>query len=159
MEQLKLNGVSYEKSSSDTEEEEQEDLNVDALAIGSKSPILLSKSKSTTSNQTHICTYCQKVFKKVNKLKRHISSIHLDTRPFECDFEGCTEKFKRKDHLIRHKKSRHATIEDRLKLKCQYYGMPPDCCLMTFPNRDQLRKHVKRKHEKNIICEICMKEQ
>ena len=27
---------------------------------------------------------------------------------------------------------------------------------MTFPNRDQLRKHIKRKHEKVIACQTCL---
>ena len=28
---------------------------------------------------------------------------------------------------------------------------------MTFPNRDQLRKHISRKHERRIVCDICHK--
>lgn len=59
---------------------------------------------------------------------------------------------------MRHKKSRHATDEDRMKLKCPYYGEQPIGCLMTFPNRDQLRKHIKRKHEKHIQCDKCINE-
>mmetsp|Transcript_8541 Transcript_8541/g.14403 ORF Transcript_8541/g.14403 Transcript_8541/m.14403 type:complete len:94 (-) Transcript_8541:633-914(-) len=27
---------------------------------------------------------------------------------------------------------------------------------MTFPNRDQQRKHIKRKHEQKIRCQICL---
>lgn len=60
----------------------------------------------------------------------------MELRPHKCNFEGCSETFKRKDHLIRHEKSKHATDEDRLKLKCPFYGLPPKGCLMTFPNRD-----------------------
>jgi hypothetical protein len=29
---------------------------------------------------------------------------------------------------------------------------------MSFPNRDQLRKHVARTHEKRLRCEICTQE-
>ena len=39
--------------------------------------------------------------------------MHEEKRPFECDFEGCNEAFKRKDHLTRHKQSKHATMAER----------------------------------------------
>lgn len=93
-------------------------------------------------------------FPKYNKLVRHMKCLHENIRPYKCTEPNCVEAFKRKDHLDRHKASKHATQIDRTKFKCPYFG-GQEGCLMTFPNRDQLRKHVRRKHEQRIECEKC----
>ena len=83
------------------------------------------------------CSQCDKEFVKQNKLTRHFQSLHDEKRPFVCDDpSGCTESFKRKDHLLRHRTSKHASEEERMTYACPY-SAPPDGCLMRFPNRDQ----------------------
>ena len=62
--------------------------------------------------------------------------MHEKIRPFKCD--TCGETFKRKDHLTRHAESKHAA--HRRINPCPYQAT--EGCLMSFPNRDQLRKHV-----------------
>ena len=94
------------------------------------------------------CSLCSQTFKKICKLQTHIQSVHEKIRPFKCD--KCPETFKRKDHLVRHSDSKHAA--ERRLLPCPYES---EGCLMSFPNWDQLRKHVLRTHERKLRCELC----
>ncbi|KAL4895983.1 fungal-specific transcription factor domain-containing protein [Aspergillus ambiguus] len=48
------------------------------------------------------CTACQQVFRRVEHLRRHLST-HVDTRPHVCSF--CNSQFKRSDALRRHWKT------------------------------------------------------
>ncbi|CDW87070.1 UNKNOWN [Stylonychia lemnae] len=111
-----------------------------------------SSSKSTVISHNYFCQDCQVSFQKPSKLRRHIQNVHEEIRPFKCD--DCGQTYKRKEHLTRHQSSVHAS--ERL-LDCPYRDT--EGCLLRFPNRDQQRKHIQRKHEKKLYCEICYQEE
>lgn len=128
------------------------------VASRSKATPMLGKRQRSENSARKVleCPHCGKQFHKVNKLNRHIDGSHENKRPFVCDDpSGCQEAFKRKDHLIRHKVSKHATEKERESFPCPYRK---EGCLMSFPNRDQQRKHVKRKHLCKLMCEKCQKQ-
>lgn len=49
------------------------------------------------------CPECDKQFKRLEHLKRHIRSVHLNIRPFHCKY--CEKKFLRSDNLAQHSKT------------------------------------------------------
>lgn len=49
------------------------------------------------------CPECDKQFKRLEHLKRHIRSVHLNIRPFHCKY--CDKKFSRSDNLAQHLKT------------------------------------------------------
>lgn len=49
------------------------------------------------------CPECDKQFKRLEHLKRHIRSVHLNIRPFHCKY--CEKKFSRSDNLAQHLKT------------------------------------------------------
>lgn len=49
------------------------------------------------------CPECEKQFKRLEHLKRHIRSVHLNIRPFHCKY--CDKKFLRSDNLAQHSKT------------------------------------------------------
>lgn len=49
------------------------------------------------------CPECDKQFKRLEHLKRHIRSVHLNIRPFHCKY--CDKKFLRLDNLAQHSKT------------------------------------------------------
>ena len=110
---------------------------------------MLSPSPTAPSNK-YQCDQCGKFFGKPSKLLSHKKSVHENARPFEC--KQCGDTFKRKDHLTRHEVSRHAV--NRHLIPCPTFETTG--CLMSFPNKDQVRKHVFRTHEKKIMCEKCV---
>lgn len=49
------------------------------------------------------CLECEKQFKRLEHLKRHIRSVHSSIRPFHCKY--CEKKFSRLDNLAQHSKT------------------------------------------------------
>lgn len=49
------------------------------------------------------CPECDKQFKRLEHLKRHIRSVHSNIRPFHCKY--CDKKFSRSDNLAQHLKT------------------------------------------------------
>lgn len=49
------------------------------------------------------CPECEKQFKRLEHLKRHIRSVHSNIRPFHCKY--CDKKFSRSDNLAQHLKT------------------------------------------------------
>lgn len=49
------------------------------------------------------CPECDKQFKRLEHLKRHIRSVHSNIRPFHCKY--CDKKFSRSDNLAQHSKT------------------------------------------------------
>ena len=77
--------------------------------LGDKVENMLKNEKKIYSNsdnvQCHICHFVFKGYRSqaLNQLKKHMT-IHTGEKPFECD--KCGEKFRRRDYLVRHKKTR-----------------------------------------------------
>jgi len=57
---------------------------------------------------------CDKVFKRFEHLKRHLSSVHSTERPFQCTILGCFKQFSRADNLNQHIRS-HQGIKKKKK--------------------------------------------
>ncbi|KAI9591174.1 hypothetical protein BDF19DRAFT_344061, partial [Syncephalis fuscata] len=49
-----------------------------------------------------ICLECHRAFMRSEHLKRHISSVHTDSKPFTCTEPGCGKMFARSDNLQQH---------------------------------------------------------
>ena len=53
------------------------------------------------------CGCCDKSFKRVGDMKRHMKTVHSDEKLFKCLL--CEKEFSRKDILLRHSKIVHNT--------------------------------------------------
>ncbi|KAF8251415.1 hypothetical protein K440DRAFT_85093 [Wilcoxina mikolae CBS 423.85] len=84
------------------------------------------QTTGNTSQRPFLCTFyfadCQQTFATKNEWKRHVSSQHLQTNIWRCDFTACSERkaatFNRKDLFGQHLKRMHAPPEE------QYSGQP-----------------------------------
>ena len=114
------------------------------------------QSQSST-NRSLSCEICGRQFQKPSKLQRHIDSVHEARKPFVCKEAGCDFSCKRKDGLQRHMSSKHAAKRDAFACPYTTSDNPEDACLSTFPNKDQLRKHIARAHTYRYQCHICAK--
>jgi uncharacterized Zn-finger protein len=80
-------------------------------------PMSNERRSNNASNATksHVCpvTQCQRRFKRLEHLKRHMR-IHTLERPFACTYPNCSKIFSRSDNLSQHMKT-HQRHEDRRK--------------------------------------------
>ncbi|XP_052282201.1 transcription factor IIIA-like [Dreissena polymorpha] len=94
------------------------------------------------------CSECNKTFKKRSRLEIH-SRSHTGERPYVCDFEGCNNSYKRVDHLRRHEYTTHKP-QNAVDIRCEESD-----CEAQFSSWDNLNKHIKRCHEKQVYtCHI-----
>lgn len=63
----------------------------------------LSVAEADDEPKPFPCPECDKQFKRLEHLKRHIRSVHLNIRPFHCKY--CEKKFLRSDNLAQHSKT------------------------------------------------------
>ncbi|KAF7732797.1 hypothetical protein EC973_000072 [Apophysomyces ossiformis] len=78
-----------------------------------------STGSSSNQQKSHVCpvTQCQRRFKRLEHLKRHMR-IHTLERPFACTFPNCLKTFSRSDNLSQHMKT-HQRVEDRRRRQQQ----------------------------------------
>ncbi|XP_042219479.1 transcription factor E4F1-like isoform X2 [Homarus americanus] len=50
------------------------------------------------------CHLCGQIFKTGKILRTHIAVVHNQGRPFQCNYEGCSQSFKTKGSLTRHER-------------------------------------------------------
>ena len=87
------------------------------------------------------CKYCEYSTKHSGALRRHVESVHLNLKPFQC--EVCDKKYARKKELKLHIRSVH----EKKTQQC-------DICFKHYRN---LVSHKKQQHQK-AICKFCSKE-
>lgn len=104
-----------------------------------------------------VCKFCNKSFKRKDRLDRHIfthtkkvfnsQSSFKDSvliisfqKTFVCDFENCSKEYTNSSHLNRHKKS-HKLEPELASVACKQAG-----CLQTFTNTSNMNRHFRVVH-------------
>ena len=77
---------------------------------------------------------CEKVFKCIQNMRKHVKTVHLGLRPFPCDWPGCESAFKTREAMTNHK-SVHC--EER-NFKCEFDG-----CNKSFKLKCKLTQHLR----------------
>lgn len=77
------------------------------------------------------CSACNKTFRLKSTLMQH-ERIHLDARPFMCNFNSCHKSFRQKSHLIQHSRIHF----DTKPFACQFNG-----CGKSFRQKAILSQH------------------
>ena len=95
-----------------------------------------SKIRKYNSRQEIICPEvgCGKLFKCTQNLRKHTKTVHLNLRPFPCDWPGCESAFKTREAMTNHK-SIHSNERN---FKCEFEG-----CHKSFKIRCKLTQHMK----------------
>jgi len=86
----------------------------------------------------HKCPHCEKIYKKIDILQKHIIQKHEqnDSNPTEIRCEDCDEKFSNETNLKRHMKTHSELPETFECFKCR----------KIFSRRENLDRHRLRKH-------------
>ena len=97
---------------------------------------------------TLACDLCQQKFHDKYSMKRHISIVHLNYKPYSC---GTCQK----SYTLRFSLKNHEELHQGLQLKCKV-------CEKMFPTHKLLAQHDKSMHRPQvqkapIICKICEK--
>ena len=90
-----------------------------------------SISQSVKPDKYHKCEICEKVFSQAYRLRTHISTVHLGTKPFKC--EVCSRAFARKSYLIQHGQV-HAEVK---RYQC-------DLCKTAYARLADYKKHCRK---------------
>lgn len=105
---------------------------------------------------TPTCKECGSTFPKRGNLARHIQTVHLKLKPFQC--EQCLASFGYKNHL-----KRHQVVHERERgFKCRVCGQ-------IFKGQTQLSRHIQQLHRQNteddttaedvdktrVSCDVC----
>ena len=95
------------------------------------------------------CRVCGKIFSNQGNCNRHVETVHLKIKPFECPF--CKNRFGQKIQLKGHVKVNHPNIYDD---KCSggfWEQAPFKCpiCKSRFRQECQLQEHARINHPDN----------
>ncbi len=82
------------------------------------------------------CQYCDYYCDKKDRMRRHIRTVHLESKPFSCSL--CPYKACRKDKIKRHMDTVHS---EEKPFECEY-------CESTYNRKDKLKLHVEYVHLK-----------
>ncbi|KAG2177333.1 hypothetical protein INT43_007990 [Umbelopsis isabellina] len=97
-------------------------------------------SSSKSSAKMHICqvSHCQRKFKRLEHLKRHMRTHTLE-RPFTCTIPGCNKSFSRSDNLSQH-------IKTHQRREMRAYGGTMESTKPRFRDSNS-PEHATRNHE------------
>ena len=91
------------------------------------------------------CKFCKKYFKSICKLNRHITTVHMDFKLYECEICHCS--FKSNDTL----KSHYLVHNNNRPFKCEI-------CDKRFKSITYLNTHIKTHSVERLFkCNICNK--
>ena len=102
---------------------------------------------------THQCLHCQREFTHKRSLERHIKGVHDDIRDYECNEDGCTDKYRSSYALKQHQINYHNVGDksDRTCTECE-----PN---RTFKKPSYLTLHQKAVHfQETFQCPQCDRE-
>ena len=105
------------------------------------------KKSANKCKASHMCNYCEKVFRSNSDAKRHEVS-HTKTKHHCC--EECGKQFSYKSDMLRHRDTQHSEDSNlKRSVTCSECGK-------TFTNKTNLVIH-ERTHTGNkpFVCEIC----
>ncbi|TMW44607.1 hypothetical protein DOY81_010310 [Sarcophaga bullata] len=85
----------------------------------------------------HQCVHCERGYRVLHNLHRHIRSVHLNGKNFDCSI--CNVSYSRKDVLKRHM----LLHSDTKNFHCLL-------CSQSFKTKDYLNAHLKSRHEKDV---------
>ncbi|VTZ67691.1 C2H2 zinc finger protein Zfp, putative [Plasmodium chabaudi chabaudi] len=83
------------------------------------------------------CNVCSMVFANKKLMKRHLMSVHTDSRPYKCEL--CLKTYKRSDHLKKHILT-HEDNKVKTKYKCAI-------CQVEFDTPKELKEHKIRHYQ------------
>lgn len=101
------------------------------------------------------CKLCEKHFKKIRYLERHIV-LHNPVSPFKCDF--CEQRFKRRDYLNYHKSKYHSNENpNSSNNKVTHEKVSHTCiiCDKNYSQRKNLNRHL-AVHHPNVSTHDCL---
>lgn len=78
-----------------------------------------SRSLKTQAEKKYNCNYCDRKFFTGKDVRRHLV-VHTGNRDFECPH--CSQKFGRKDHVVRHIKKSHTGCSKKRKRTTRSVG-------------------------------------
>ncbi|SBT31031.1 krox-like protein. putative [Plasmodium ovale wallikeri] len=136
----------------------------------------VKKEESTSSNisiEIRTCNVCNMIFANKKLMKRHLMSVHSDSRPYKC--EMCTKTYKRSDHLKKHILT-HKDNKEKIKYTCliceisfdtpkelrthkiRHYTCPYENCSYSYSTISKMKYHL-NKHKCNLFytCPVCTK--
>lgn len=112
----------------------------------------LQQYMATDASGVPTCNECGASFPKRGNLARHVQTVHLKLKPFQCEI--CFARFGYKNHLKRHQVVHQRGNEFRCNV-----------CNRDFRGQSQLSKHVQQVHQQQgnndsqtnekIMCEVC----
>ena len=89
-----------------------------------------------TSENMFSCEVCQRKFRDIHSMKRHISILHTKHKPFSCAI--CQQTFTLKFSL-----KNHEELHKGLEIKCE-------ACEKMFTTQNHLKKHIRLKHKPKV---------
>lgn len=102
------------------------------------------------------CPICQRGFSFQRSMDRHIKAIHEDRRDFLCEMEGCSKAFRSRYDLNEHFNNIHAEIKKTRPVE----QVTCDICGKVCSSKKVLYSHKKVVHEgirwgTNFECKLC----
>lgn len=120
--------------------------------LNSKKDLRLHTIDRHKDDKSKVCPQCGSTFKIISSVRRHIKTVHEQTKQYVCSF--CEKKYMHKYDLENHFQKKHNfSNNDEGRNVC------PDCHL-TFPSLAKLKGHMHSEHNKAIAyikCPFCVK--
>ncbi|KJP86623.1 hypothetical protein AK88_03727 [Plasmodium fragile] len=130
-------------------------------------------SPSRISVEIRTCNVCSMIFANKKLMKRHLMSVHSESRPYKCHL--CIKTYKRSDHLKKHILT-HKDNKEKIKYTCsicqssfdtpkelrahkiRHYTCPYENCSYSYSTISKMKYHL-NKHRCNLFysCPVCAK--